>query len=494
MTKRIIPIFILLCLLGSCAPAPAAPTSTPTTTVPPTRTPRPTQTSVPTATPYPPLQTDGPYLLFTNDNKNFTIMDADGSGRKQFQLPNDGYIWNLENAVSPDGTWLAFYTGSTKEPYDLALNLLNISEGYSQLIADLVAPNFPNNLEPVTETVEVSEYDTDCFNNLLCKLGLVELTFNSTIRSFAWSPDSQELAFAAQIDGPSSDIYIYQIESGIIRRLINDLEIVDTIEWSPNGEKILYTNSIPGRIYNGKTLQIADPESKLIQDPKSIYGGSFWSNHGWLSNNQYLISSSGDGAPLGNLKILNIENQQFTEIWPHHFEFFAIDKSTQTIIISTIPFSNESTEPEIGVYLLSKSGKYTQISQDFFALYSGLPDLLFFGITDDQAYSLSLDGNKTLIGKSLWNHPPSVSPDKQWIVLHENEKRITLYSIQYEKRGSWGFDGHIYRVFWHPSSIGIFFTSLSYVYYLPVPNGEPHIVYDCSPTEFCGGISFIWLP
>src|SRR5687768_1971662 len=111
MTKCLILAFIVVCsyCVQSCAPA--------------------TVSSIPrsTTTPYPPLQTQGPYLLFMRDQKNLTIMDANGSGSKPIQLPEDGYIaaqrdLSFENAVSPDGKWLAYFTGSIQEPYNLALN------------------------------------------------------------------------------------------------------------------------------------------------------------------------------------------------------------------------------------------------------------------------------------------------------------------------------------------------------------------------------------
>lgn len=248
MNKRFISLLLMTLILGSCAPAPTSPTPPSTSTLPPTRTLHPTQTTIPTATLYPSLQTDGPYLLFTYDNKHFTIMDADGTGQKQFQLPNEGYVYDLNSAISSDGKWLGYFTGSKDEPHDLALNLLNLSNGSSQIISHLIASNFPENLEPVTETVQVLESDTDCFNNMSCKIELVESAFKSSIESFAWSPNSQEIVFAAQIDGPSSDIYIYKLADSSIRRLTNDLENIYSIEWNPSGEKILYLNSLPGRI------------------------------------------------------------------------------------------------------------------------------------------------------------------------------------------------------------------------------------------------------
>jgi hypothetical protein len=39
----------------------------------------------------------------------------------------------------PDGKWLAYFTGPIEEPYDVALNLLNLSGETSQLISSLIA-------------------------------------------------------------------------------------------------------------------------------------------------------------------------------------------------------------------------------------------------------------------------------------------------------------------------------------------------------------------
>lgn len=279
MTKRLISLLLLTLFIGSCAPATTSPTLTPTATLYPTRTPRPTQTPIPTATPYPPLQTEGPYLLFTYDNKNFTIMDADGSGRKQFQLPSDGYTveYRFENMISPDGKWLAYFTGSTEEPYDLALNLFNISNETSQLISNLIAPGFPENLEPVTEIIRFTEYDIECSKDPACRSRIVQLDFRTGIWSLGWSPDNQQLAFAAQIDGSSSDVYVFNIEGNSIHRLTNEPENIGLlVEWSPNKEKILYTTSIPQTSYYSHYLHIADLKIKLPQNPRILDGGAFW--------------------------------------------------------------------------------------------------------------------------------------------------------------------------------------------------------------------------
>src|SRR5688572_32540675 len=126
MPKRIVLVLILTFLVESCSSARISPAPRPSATVPPTVTPSPAPSTTLTNTPYPSLKTQGPYLLFQNTERILTIMDADGLGRKQIELLNSGYVWDLEKAVSPAGKWLAYFTGATQEPYDLSLNLFNL--------------------------------------------------------------------------------------------------------------------------------------------------------------------------------------------------------------------------------------------------------------------------------------------------------------------------------------------------------------------------------
>lgn len=253
-------------------------------------------------------------------------MDADGSGRKHFQLPNGGYIWDLEQAVSPDGKWLAYFTGSAAEPYDLALNLLNLEDQVSLLVSNLIAPGFPENLEPVTETIWFTEFDADCSKDANCRLRAVEISFTEGIWRFDWSPDSQSIAFAAQIDGPSSDVYIYNLGDKAIQRLTNEIENVGLmISWSPNGEKILYESTEPGTGYSYYYLHIADPKVESSQSPAAIAGGIFWHGEGWINENSYLISSGGDGAPPHNFRYINTDTHQVKDVWKYAAESFFID-------------------------------------------------------------------------------------------------------------------------------------------------------------------------
>src|SRR5215207_6563181 len=133
-------IFILVLCTGisACAQSVGTPialsSETPTLIPAPTQTPSPTLTPTATITPYPTLSTQKPYLLIWQGEQLFLEYDAEGMGRNVIELPPDGYIPffpPLDSLVSPDGEWLAFYTGNvgrgdTQEILPVRLNLLNI--------------------------------------------------------------------------------------------------------------------------------------------------------------------------------------------------------------------------------------------------------------------------------------------------------------------------------------------------------------------------------
>lgn len=507
MNRRLISLLLAAIIIGSCAPAsPAPPTiATATQTIAPSQTPPPTQTAIPTNTPYPPLQTDGPYLLYTYDNKNFTIMDADGSGRKQFQLPNDGYVWNLEQAASPNGKWLAFYTGSLEEPYNLDLNLFNLSDETTTYVSSLVAPGFPENLEPVTETIEFDEYidyDKECAKDPVCRLRAVEIPFKEGIWRFDWSPDSKSIAYAAQIDAPSSDVYIYHVENGTVQRLTNEVENIGlTISWAPSGEKILYENSIPRTVYTSYYLHIADSIIMSPQNPNSIDGGTFWARGEWINENSYILWSGGEGAPPHGFRYINVETQQVKQIWKYVAESFFIDVENGRIFLLTYP--NElpglDPEPDEGLYLVTFDGEYEKITDDVYIPLNiqGIKDVYFALVPNPSPYTatghilvgIQVDGSIIDLERKIDYVYPSVSPNRKWVIISSNEgTELYSESLQLVKK----LDIYATETIWRPDSAAIFISTNSQLFYHPIPDGEPKQVDSCH-LDLCL-FRYTWLP
>jgi dipeptidyl aminopeptidase/acylaminoacyl peptidase len=482
MTKSLIFACVVVAgWIGSCMPA-TAPSNAP-----------------PSATPYPPLQTQGPYLLFMRDNKNLTIMDANGSGSKPILLPSDGYISpqrnsSFENVVSPDGKWLTYFTGSVREPYDLALHVLDLRDQTTFQVAKLITPGYPQNLAPVktSDAVELEGCREEA-----CRLNLMELAFREGIGSMAWSPDSQSLAFAGQIDGPSSDVYLYQIEDQSIRRLVSDLENVLHIDWAPNGERILYQNSTAGLTYLTAYIYVADPDQQIPQSPAVIDSGKLSHKHSWIAGNLYLIVHGVEGAPPQDLRSLNTGTQELQDLWPYTAGSFAIDAGDQAIVVSTIPGGYFNSAPDEGTYYIPIRGEIIKITEERFVLSNGFKESQVFGFRENQVYSILADGTITRIGPSKWSEyqPPAASPNQKWLILLENQSRITLYSAEtYEQIKVWEIDERIYRVSWRPDSLGLFLLTDRYLYYLSIPDGSPVRLQDCSPNRRCPNIDFVWLP
>jgi len=223
----------------------AAPLSQPITA--PSATDSPVATSAPTLTPEPGLRTSGPYFSYfrqVGGVYQLVLMDADGGGRKVIQLPKEIGICspcdelNIQD-VSPDGHWLAFYTGYagdfdgqfTRETFDLTLNLLNLNTGDVQVITPLLSKDYPNNFVAAAKEIDPS-YITPADLQYAFMAGIT--------RAVNWSPDGRYLAFAGQMNGPSSDLYVYNMVERSIKRLTAGPEELQWVDWSSDGKWILH--------------------------------------------------------------------------------------------------------------------------------------------------------------------------------------------------------------------------------------------------------------
>ena len=499
MNKCPIFFFLIAFLAGSCAPVPVSPSRPPAARVPPTNAPSPAPSATATITPYPSLQTQGPYLLFTRDNKNLTIMDTNGSVRKQIELPNDGYIFQLNRSVSPDGKWLAYFTGSIEEPYDIALNLLHLSDETTQLISGLLAPDFPGNLELIVETMVLGDppsYDADCFQDIECRRSLVERELTNSLFSFDWSPDSRFVAFTAQIDGPSSDIYIYNVHEKIIRPLTNEPQNIYWLDWTPKGTKILYEiSSTPGSGYEGRTLHITDLEGNTtFVNANSLYNQR-WGEVDWLTDNIYLLDhpNDTDKPPIYDLMIVDVETGQFKELWPYSLQNYAINRDNKTIVLLHKNHPTlKATVPE-GIYIVYPSGKYLKIGDPGIQLAVAegqKPYPIFTRDYNGQIYSIDNDGSIHML-PWLNDKIPWISPDESFLLFRE-ERKLALYSSSYEPIKSWQIEDDGYSLTWSPDSLGVFIFTNRNVYSLAISDGQPQVVEDC-PLERCEPVRYVWL-
>ncbi|MCI0607522.1 MAG: hypothetical protein L0Z71_00470, partial [Anaerolineae bacterium] len=369
------------------------------------------------------------------------MLDADGIGRKQFQLPNDGYTRNLNSAISPDSKWLAYFTGSIEEPYNIALNLLNLSDETTQQISNLLAPDFPENLEPIVETMVLGDppiYYVDCFEDLECRRSLVQNELTGYL-SLDWSPDSQSIAFTAQIDGPSSDIYIYTLRDKTIRQLTNELQNIYSLDWAPNTKTILYEAiSHPGVGSEGREYHLVNLEGKEISFSEELSQEFLhWDGYDWISENLYLLLRFSDAEPYhSDFKILNTDTGQIKEIWPHSAEYFAVDDENKAIHLYFRHYYDQNSLPAEGIYIVDINGNFRKISDWRLIIIKGQGPYQILGQDyERRVYNIRYDGS---IETLKWNgYPfPYLSPNGKSL-LYLEYKKIALYTDSYQPIKSW---------------------------------------------------------
>lgn len=355
-TLSFIFIFVFAVLGCSATASPTQPTVESSATAFPTLTPSPlpTATEPPatsTLTPEPGLRTNGPYFAYFREVPGwyafqFVMMDADGGGRKVVDLPQ-GFVDSLTNQqfgldmkfVSPNGKWLAFYTGyagefrggSTQSIFDLTLNLLNLNTGETQVIIPLLSKDYPDNFAKAINEIN----DSDIRPNDLQTAFLAGIT-----QALAWSPDGRYLAFAGQMEGLSSDLYLYDMSTKKIQRLSNDNEELQSILWSPDGKWILHESGFSIDLMAEDNISVVAVGNSSVRDL-----GNAWRSY-WLNSHEILEYRY--GIEQYQLRLVDVDTGKITEVWKGYFNGYEVDPTGNWIVLEAISSVVPPEEEEPG--------------------------------------------------------------------------------------------------------------------------------------------------
>jgi hypothetical protein len=205
-------------------PAPSAATATVSTL--PTRV---VETSLPTetrtATPaLAQLNPNGPWLIYPT-SAGIKATNADGSGSFLVAPTSIKDLVasepDIPSGISPTGRLLVHRKNNAAgNGWDL--EIIHFPDLTTEIITPLISIE------------NLAKMQTDFGVQMLLTSAVL---YNSPVQ---WSPDGRYLAFVAALDGPSSDLYVYDTVSKKVNHITSgELEVALPV-WTPDGNEIIY--------------------------------------------------------------------------------------------------------------------------------------------------------------------------------------------------------------------------------------------------------------
>jgi hypothetical protein len=224
--------------------------------------------------------------------------NSDGTGAVRL-LAGDQWQCDFSRAIQPNGNLVVVVTNQGDIYHHLSLNLLSFPDGTLQKITDLTTPQ----TEP---TINASPGEPS----------LEAMRAVSEQNSYAWSPDGTKLAFIANLDGPSADVYLYNVNSRLITRVSSDSSTNYWPSWSPDGNHLLFLGvetfgTGAGLMMSGAWS--ADGDGSNVQ---SLFtpASSGEDILGWRDNGSVVLESWSPVNGPNNVRVYNILTKETTSL------------------------------------------------------------------------------------------------------------------------------------------------------------------------------------
>ncbi len=470
----------------------ATSTATPVSTQQPP-TPLPQRTSTPVATSAAPSagSTAEIPLLIVPSADGLQLFSAAGAHVQTFAKAQLSLGRNLSDGIVPSGGSVAFISGDNPMTPDregsgpLMLNLLDTHTGDLKPITPLFSPKMELAIEAAAAAFE---------RNDAIEAAIAIAENSDTLK---WSPDGRYLAFIAAIDGPSSDVYSYDRESGQINRLTDGLNQAARLFWSPDSKWIVHEEVESfgtGAGWNVKAVWAAAPDGsgnrKLYEVEHS--GDEVFVD--WVSPDTFFVYS---WTPMGlqNIRLVNLATGEAQHVAPDYpVQALAFDPVSQAQLMVVDDYTAQQNNAQGGLYLASPTKQPQFIAPGNWYDVRWLPHAqLFFAKGQGGVMSIALDGTvKKYDGE---NALPIDAPDGAWLLAWGDGNftspiGLRLYTPDGDLKRSITEDAVILAT-WSPDSAGVFCVSDGKLYYAAIPNGEPQMIEENATATKTGGLGWV---
>lgn len=326
--------------------------------------------------------------------------------------------------------------------------------------------------------------------------------------TMSWSPDGRYLAFIAAIDGPSADLYVYDIQTDQVSRLTDGPNQAVFMEWSPDGRWIVHMEATDFFTGIGGFAWLLSPKAIWAasvdgSEVKKLYDveGVVELIMGWRAPSVFVVLSSHGSSPPSGLRSVDINSGRIFGLYEHEVYPVAADDRTGAVAYVAIPM-REGPE-EHGLYLLRAGedspikidvGKWVIPEQVVWFPETGL----FYAQLGREIVVFDSSGEiRTTFEEGTL---PAPSPDGKWLAFARRDGTGEQPGLRlYTSDGEFLRDLSRERVsglIWCPDSMGIFFNEQLPVndgytlrlMYAPVSEGEPRVVHPNPGASF-----FAWV-
>lgn len=421
-------------------------------------TPTPTELSA-TATPKPTIPVDGPWVVLPAPQPGtLWAYDLDAGVTLEITLPEPIFTEDLVDGLSPDGHTLVVRAGSELNTDELALYKIDLPSTTVTKLTPLLSLTVQRKI--------VNQEGTRAFDTLRAV---------TAADGLAWSPDGRYLAFSAALEFTSSDLYLWNAETGSLERLNGLYSHSATPVWSPGGTWLVvqemgeYSDEAGWRseVVSGLRVPSFNDQNTLYLPATGSQGEVFL---GWL-NAQTLMSYSQTADGPVDLRQVNAETFQKSVLLAGSFSLAALDPDSASYAFSLN--EEQALEKDLlsGVYLV-KGGSGVRTLQ-MVGDWSGLvaePGGMFIASGTKGLIGFSTEGSAfTLADERM----ASISPSGNWMVAwgtdEGGETGARLYQSPSGRVLQQLTDLPVQAVIWQPDSTGFFLVADGAVYHLAFP-------------------------
>jgi dipeptidyl aminopeptidase/acylaminoacyl peptidase len=427
----------------------------------------------------PVLTQNGPWLIY-NTAEGLVAANADGSGA--VPLGARLAVPTAEIAAAPSGGWAAFMTsasgGSGGLPADAALSIVHLPEAAVSQIAALLSPEIQGQMSGPDRPPEA-----------IVALG--------EPGALSWSPDGRYLAYLSAAEGPTTDLYVYDTQSGEHTRLTDGPTEVASPFWSPDGRWIVHQlvrtfGSGAGWEVEAVWAAAADGSAVHRLYNTDIYsGGEVFL--GWSAPDTFVVYSQGQPADSTQLRLVNVNTGAAQNLYARQFNAAAFDTGSgrAAMIVDAVLAELQNLLP--AAYLVTGEEIYEPVQEGEWQdlqwssgagrfLAQGGPGVLVF----------TPAGEAAQFPQEAWG---AASPDGQWLAAwghagFDPMSGVRIYTLDGQLQAELTTES-VDWVLWRPDSLGLFYVSGNGLYYAAWPGGLPQALNSSLQAGREGGLGWV---